>query len=42
MAGYTGRMHKVKTQLLTLNSYKDEDKITIARIKTPVPKGVPG
>ncbi|KAK4058488.1 hypothetical protein OIO90_000650 [Microbotryomycetes sp. JL221] len=40
MPEWKGRMHKVKTQTLHLND--SDDTIKIARVKVPVPKGVPG
>ncbi|KAK4053452.1 hypothetical protein OIV83_001619 [Microbotryomycetes sp. JL201] len=40
MPEWKGKIHKVKTQTLHLNN--DQDTITIARSKVPVPKGVPG
>ncbi|KAM0754551.1 hypothetical protein T439DRAFT_321586 [Meredithblackwellia eburnea MCA 4105] len=39
MDGYKGKLHKVKVQVLTLGPTST---ITIARVKCPVPKGVPG
>ncbi|KAL8286441.1 hypothetical protein RQP46_004458 [Phenoliferia psychrophenolica] len=39
MVEWKGKMHKVKQQVLTLGP---SSTITIARVKCPVPKGVPG
>lgn len=41
MVDYKGKLHKVKIQTLKLGGSSD-DTITIARVKCPVPKGVPG
>lgn len=43
MEKYEGRLHKVKTQTLFLGEGPAEQHtITIARVKCPVPKDVPG
>lgn len=42
MLNFTGRLHKVKIQTLNLGSKSDNNTITIARVKCPVPKGIPG
>lgn len=43
MDNHEGRLHKVKTQVLFLGDGPDDQHtITIARVKCPVPKDVPG